>query len=94
MAVYEHDDGNLLAAFFRELAEAWRGFDGVKKYRSLEGHLELACTHDGLGTVECRVTLGQPWPPRWQLEAVLLFGAGAHLEGLASNVKSFLVPRQ
>jgi hypothetical protein len=32
--VYEH--GRRLAAFFRKLADGWRGFDGVKSFASLE----------------------------------------------------------
>jgi Family of unknown function (DUF6228) len=86
--VYEH--GNWLGPYLRELAEAWNGFNGVKEYGSLEGQLHLACTHDGRGTVECRVTLRQPWRPEWRVEAVLEFGAGAHLERLASDVEAFV----
>jgi hypothetical protein len=57
--VVEH--GGWLAPFFRELADAWSGFDGAKEYGSLEGQLHLSCTHDGLGTVACVVTLEPPW---------------------------------
>lgn len=71
--VYDH--GDWLGPFFRELAEAWSGFNGVKECGSLEGQLHLACTHDGRGTVECRVTLCQAWPPEWRVEAVLESGA-------------------
>ena len=55
------DDPDLLAPFFRRLADAWSGFDGVVEYRSLERQMHLACTHDGVGTVACVVTLGEPW---------------------------------
>ena len=87
-AVHDHGDG--LAKFFDEVASAWTGFDGTKEYASLEGQLELSCTHDGRGAVECRVVLRQPWPPAWRAEAVLQFGAGAHLERLASEVRAFV----
>jgi Family of unknown function (DUF6228) len=88
VAVY--DDGRGLAPFFRELADAWRGFSGEKTYESLEGQLYFACTHDGIGTVECRVVLRQPGPSDWRVEAVLEFGAGAHLERIASDVEAFV----
>jgi Family of unknown function (DUF6228) len=84
------DHGNWLGPFFQDLAESWQGFDGTKEYGSLEGQLHLACTHDGRGTVACVVTLGQPWPPEWHIEGVLEFGAGAHLESVASDVQAFV----
>lgn len=85
-----HDHGVGLSRFMREVAEHWRGFDGTKEFASLEGQLQLACVHDGLGTVECRVTIRQPWPPVWRVDAVLDFGAGAHLERLAAEVEAFV----
>jgi len=72
-----HDHGDGLAPFVRGLACAWSGFEGVRDYESLEGQLLLSCRHDGLGSVVCRVTLRQPWPPEWAVEVVLEFGGGA-----------------
>ena len=85
-----HEYGSYLAPFFRELAEAWRGFDDVKTFVSLEGQLTIDARHDGRGSVYCDVCLGQPWPPEWTLSAVLDFGAGAHLESLADDVEGLL----
>ena len=85
-----NDYGDLLGPFTRDLANAWRGFDGTKEYESLEGHLVLSCTHDGVGMVECKVMMRQPWPGDWRVEAVLRFGAGAHLERLAGQVEAFV----
>lgn len=82
--------GSQLAPFFNELAEAWRGFDDVKTFASLEGQLTIAARHDGRGTVDCEVSLRQPWPPEWTFSAVLDFGAGAHLESLAADVQRLL----
>ena len=84
------DLGPGLAVFVRELAEEWRGFDGVKDYATLEGQLLLSCRHDGMGTVNGLVTLRQPEPPEWSIEAVMQFGAGAHLEKLADEVEAFI----
>lgn len=86
--VQEH--GMHLAPFIRSLADAWKGFEGTREYASLEGQLELICQHDGMGTVSCTVTLRQPWPPEWSVEAVLRFGAGAHLERIASDIEAFV----
>ena len=84
------DHGTSLAMFFRGLAIAWQGFDGVRSFRSLEGQLTIDARHDQLGTVSCTVTLGQAWPPEWSFVGVLDFGAGARLEGVADEVEQLL----
>lgn len=86
--LYEH--GTALRAFFHELAEAWRGFEGVKTYASLEGEFTIDARHDGHGTIQCRVTVGSPSPPEWSLDSVVEFGAGAHLERLSREVDAFV----
>jgi hypothetical protein len=83
------DAGTGLATFLRELADAWRGFDGIKEFHALEGQFSLECRHDGRGTVNCVVYLGQPEPPAWTVIAEIDFGAGAHLERIASQAEAF-----
>ncbi|MDP9441766.1 MAG: DUF6228 family protein [Actinomycetota bacterium] len=85
-----HEFGTWLPRFFRELADAWRGFDDAKTFGSLEGELTIDARHDGRGTVYCHVCLRQPWPPEWKLCAVLDFGAGAHLDTLADEIEAVL----
>jgi hypothetical protein len=51
--------------------------------------VRLSCRHDGLGTVECNVTVRQPEPPEWSMRAVLDFGAGAHIDRVAAAVETF-----
>ncbi len=46
-----------LADLFREMAEAWHGWDGECSWRSLEGEVHLRATHDKLGTVALIVGL-------------------------------------
>jgi hypothetical protein len=84
------DYGMHLAPFIRSLADAWKGFEGTQAYASLEGQLELSCEHDGMGTVSCAVTLRQPSPLEWSVEAVVRFGAGAHLERIAADIEAFV----
>jgi len=84
------DSGLDLARFLRELAEAWRGFDGVKSFQSLEGQLALACQHDVKGTVECMLTLRRPGPPEWILTVAVDFGSGAHLDRIATDAEEFV----
>jgi hypothetical protein len=87
------DLGDGLARFLRELADGWAGFDGVKEFSSLEGQLSLSCRHDGRGTVECVVAVGQLEPPTWDLKADVDFGAGAHLERIAHDAEKFVARR-
>ena len=90
VATVIYDHGPWLAGYFREVADAWQGFDDTKSFSSLEGQLTMDARHDGLGTVYCAVRLGQPWPPEWHVSAVLDLGAGAHLEHLADEIEGFL----
>jgi hypothetical protein len=52
--------------------------------------VQLDCHHDGNGVVECRVTLRNPAPPEWSFVAVLEFGAGEHLNRIASEVEGLI----
>lgn len=84
------DIGDGVAVFFADLAASWQGWDGERTWSSLEGQLGLACRHDRLGVVTCVVRLGSVMPPEWSFETLLSLGAGAHLEGIADDVKAFL----
>lgn len=87
VGVYDYGDPRL-PGFFAELAADWQGFEGEREFLSLEGQLTITARHDGRGTVNCVVTLRQPWPPGWSLEAELDLGAGAHLESISSDLAS------
>ena len=76
------------AAFLRELASAWEGFDGTRRYTSREDQLTLACRHDGKGTIICDASLGSSIPPIWRLTAELRFGSGTHLGRLADELET------
>lgn len=66
-----HDDGlqviqsvyvfnfcwNALAAFFHDLADSWRGWDGEKSWHSIEHHLTITATSDPLGHCNLEFTL-------------------------------------
>lgn len=91
VGVWEYNSG--LATFLRSLADDWKGFEGERTHSTIEGHLALTCRHDGRGTVECRVTVGQVWPPVWSMTADVEFGAGAHLERIADDVERFFAGR-
>lgn len=87
VGVYDYGDPRL-PGFFADLAANWQGFEGEREFQSLEGQLTITARHDGRGTVTCVVTLRQPWPPTWSLQAELDLGAGAHLESISSDLAS------
>jgi hypothetical protein len=68
-----------LVAYFEELAQHWRGWDGVREFASVEHDFKLAAIHDGSGHVELWVTLGTEtdYPQRdWLVRVALHFEAG------------------
>ena len=82
-----------LSAFFRDLAEAWRGWDGAKTWETYEGGLRLVCTSDRLGHVTVSVELHeQSGPDGWLVHGEVPIEAG-QLEQLAADVTRFLEPR-
>jgi hypothetical protein len=90
-AVNVYDDHfESLAAFFRDLAEHWRGWEGSKSWESLEGELSLVASTDKAGHVRLQVTLMDlPAVERWRAEASLFLDAGG-LHKIAENVEHLL----
>jgi hypothetical protein len=86
-----------MAAFFRGLADTWRGWAGTRAWHDDEAaNVEFEATHDGLGTVTFHVTLdaGQGWPTDgrdWIASVIIHVDAGA-LPILATSVESILGP--
>ncbi|WP_233874097.1 DUF6228 family protein [Paraburkholderia adhaesiva] len=46
-----------ISAFFREMAEAWTGWDGAKSWTSIDGDLNLSATITRLGQVALTIEL-------------------------------------
>jgi uncharacterized protein DUF6228 len=87
-----HDlDAKDLVAFFRDLAEHWRGWDGTKAFRSLEGHLTLEAERDRLGHVRLHVVLREDALGDWSITGVLAIDSG-ELEAVAHSVAVELGP--
>jgi hypothetical protein len=85
--LYQPDD---LVAFFEELAREWKGWKGVKEWKSVEGDFALSGTADGLGVVALRVTLKSgPYEDDWCVQTVIHVDAG-QLEDLAVKARAFL----
>jgi hypothetical protein len=74
---------------FRDLAENWRGWQGTRGHESLEGHLRLVCTADGLGHVTARVHLrGDIIGSDWRAEDSIYLEAG-QLDAIACAAEEY-----
>lgn len=77
-----------LDKFCRELAEDWRGWEGKRSWKSLEGELELSATSDRLGHVTLEVRLDEGAPFQWRVYGVISLDAG-QLDGIAAAARTF-----
>ena len=78
--------GLRFSSVFREMADAWRGWDGEKLWESLEGELRLSFRMDSLGPVQVEVRLRDVY--HWDVRTTLVTESGA-LEPLAKSAEAF-----
>ena len=78
--------------WFQTLADDWRGWDGERRWRSLENGLLIRARHVG-NRVVLRFRL-QPdaRPPEWQVQVAIPVDPGEDLTSIAREVKA-LHPR-
>jgi Family of unknown function (DUF6228) len=77
-----------LAELFAFFSNNWKGWEGSKNWRSLEGELYIDAHSDRLGHVYLIVRLSDGAPARWTLEANLVLEAGMLAE-LAARAREF-----
>ena len=81
-----------LVRFLDELEEQWRGWDGVRRWKSLEGEFSLAARHTGSHVV-LRAELsntGFNGTAEWTARLEVALGAGEDLTSAASAVRGAL----
>lgn len=86
-----YDDAQVyLAAFFNDLAENWRGWQGKKEWETLEGNMSLSATCDSLGHTYLSIYLRADSDLfGWGLSTTLLIEAG-QLEHIAEQITEFI----
>jgi hypothetical protein len=84
LVVYELEPGDTrrgIARFLRGLADDWKGWAGERSFSTLEGELTIDATHNGWGTVELKIAIGQKDPTNqegiWSAVVVLYVDAGS-----------------
>jgi hypothetical protein len=77
------------SAYFRDLADHWRGWQGIKAHESLEGHLRVQASADSLGHILLTVRLrGIEVGDEWQAEDSVYLEAG-QLDEVANRAKGY-----
>lgn len=86
---YGHPPSQLL----EELAVSWTGWQGIKRWRAMEGELELEATSDRLGHVTLTVTIPKSADQgQWSARVEITIEAG-QLERLAAEAGAFFERR-
>jgi hypothetical protein len=77
-----------LADLFQFCADNWKGWEGTKRWGSLEGELSIVAHSDRVGHVYLWVELREGAPAKWTLKAGLVVDAGI-LSSLATRAREF-----
>lgn len=75
-----------MTAYFRSLAQDWRGWDGDREWTSLEGDLHLTAKHDG----HVRVQASLRPQNDWTVTALISLEAGEELAAAARDLTDLL----
>lgn len=76
-----------LVYFFEDLARNWKGFDGEKKWSSLEGEFSLVCTADKTGHFELEATIRNIEDTRCARKSIFI--ESGQLEGIVLEARKF-----
>lgn len=88
LGIGPYGSGIGLATFIRDLAENWRGWQGVKSWSDFERTLSIQAEHDGLGHVTLSFEMRSSAFDGWRASGPLPVEAGA-LDRLAAATERF-----
>jgi len=77
-----------LALLFEYFSANWKGWQGSKNWKSLEGELSISARSDSLGHVFLDVSLRDGAPAKWILQTSMMLEAGG-LPKLAASARQF-----
>jgi Family of unknown function (DUF6228) len=79
-----------LMEFFEDLARHWKGWEGEKRWCSIEKDFVLSATSDSVGHISLGVSLRSgPYDEDWTVETAITIDSG-QLEKVAGEMKRFL----
>lgn len=82
-------EGDGFDGFLSLLAEDFRGWEGARTWRSLEGDLALSAEHDGYVHLTW-VIYGRSPHDEWRFETTTTHAAGEDMRNLAAEIHMFL----
>ena len=77
--------------YFQNIADSWKGWQGSKKWQTVEGDFQLEATHDSQSYVFLKLTLikNQGIEDEWVLNGRIKIDLG-QLDGIANEIKQTL----
>lgn len=75
-----------LAALFAAMETDWRGWEGVRKWTSLENELTIEAHHDG--HIRLTIVLRDVYPWTWTASAHLTLDPGEQLSAAAADLQA------
>jgi hypothetical protein len=81
-----------LITYFDDLATNWSGWEGIKRYESVEHDLVLQSRHDGYGhvTIEIMLSKMDGSPGEWECTGRIMTDPGAQMEEAAAAARQLL----
>lgn len=84
--------GDGLAKFMHGLAQDFRGWEGVRTWRSIEDQLLVAATWATGGHVELMLRIKPSIYDKWELATSFDIEAGEEMANLAASIEAFFHP--
>jgi hypothetical protein len=87
--IWGHSDSHLLIDLFEFMAENWKGWEGDKKWQSIESDLCLTASTDNWGHITLGVSIHANHPDDdWSAQAPIHLDAGS-LDTLLKDIRAF-----
>lgn len=77
--------GDGVDGYLRELAEEWKGWEGIRRWDSLEHGLSIRAAHLGNAVQLAFVLRGGPYADAWKLRVPIIVEPGESLSRLAKE---------
>lgn len=84
-------DWRALVAYFQDLADSWRGWEGDKEWRTTEGDLAIHAVVNDFGHVNLWFSIKDGFPVTWEAAVgKFLYESGEPMTSLAAEVAAWV----